>query len=171
MFDRLFNLLEAIWEWFIPWVIIDQYERGVILRLGKFKREIGPGLRWVLPFGIENCKYDTVVNKPTYLDVQSLTSKDGKAVAIAAITRSSILDITRYLLDNENGEEVANNIVYGAVSDAVESHNWDKIKTEAFTDVVYDAAMLECLQVAGVALADLRWSDKCIARHLRLWND
>jgi len=29
--------------------IIDQWERGVILRLGRFRRQIGPGLFWIVP--------------------------------------------------------------------------------------------------------------------------
>jgi regulator of protease activity HflC (stomatin/prohibitin superfamily) len=29
--------------------ILDQWERGVVLRLGRFKRQIGPGLFWIIP--------------------------------------------------------------------------------------------------------------------------
>ena len=29
--------------------ILDQWERGVVLRLGRFQRQIGPGLYWVIP--------------------------------------------------------------------------------------------------------------------------
>ncbi|MHC4547603.1 MAG: slipin family protein [Planctomycetota bacterium] len=29
--------------------ILDQWERGVVLRLGRFRRQIGPGLYWIIP--------------------------------------------------------------------------------------------------------------------------
>ncbi|MHC4160863.1 MAG: slipin family protein [Planctomycetota bacterium] len=29
--------------------IMDQWERGVVLRLGRFRRQIGPGLYWIIP--------------------------------------------------------------------------------------------------------------------------
>ena len=29
--------------------ILDEWERGVVLRLGRFKRQIGPGLFWIIP--------------------------------------------------------------------------------------------------------------------------
>ncbi|NCN05146.1 MAG: FtsH protease activity modulator HflK [Spirochaetales bacterium] len=33
--------------------VVDQSETGVILRLGRFNREVGPGLHWKMPLGID----------------------------------------------------------------------------------------------------------------------
>jgi len=33
--------------------VVDQSETAIVLRFGRFEREVGPGLRWKIPFGIE----------------------------------------------------------------------------------------------------------------------
>jgi membrane protease subunit HflK len=42
--------------------VVDQTEQAVVLRLGKYKRTVGPGLQTKLPFGI-----DVNYNVPTQM--------------------------------------------------------------------------------------------------------
>ncbi len=112
MFDRIFDFIESVWEWLIPFVVIDAYEEGVVLRFGKFKRVVKPGLRWVWPLGVEVVKFETVVRQTAYLDPQSLTSKDGKSVTISGIVTFCITDIRKFLLDIDEGEADMGNMIY-----------------------------------------------------------
>lgn len=171
MFDRIFDFIAATWEWLIPWVIIDAYEEGVILRFGKFNRAIKPGLRFMLPFGIEVCKYETVVRQTSYLDPQSLTSEDGKSVTIAGILTFTIVDIKKFLLDIDDGETDVQNMCYGVISDCVEYTPWINIREAQFNKDVLKKCRSLCREFCGVKLLDVKWSDKAIARNLRLWND
>ncbi len=171
MFDRLFDFISDVWEWLIPWVVIDQYEKGVVLRLGKFNRVINPGLNFMLPLGIEECKYETVVRQTSYLDVQSLTTKDGKSVSLGGIVIYLISDIRKFLLDIDEGENDMNNIVYGIISDTAEATKWDEIRTPEFNDLVFVDAQAQCDDYCGVTILAIKWSDKATARNLRLWND
>jgi len=171
MFDRLFDFIADVWEWLIPWVIIDQYEQGVVLRFGKFVRVVNPGLRFLWPLGIEACKYETVVRQTTYLDPQSLTTKDGKSVTVAGIIIWTITDIRKFLLDIEDGEDDMSNMVYGIISDCVEDTKWEEIKKTIFNCRVFGKAQKECNDYCGVNIIAIKWSDKATARNLRLWND
>lgn len=171
MFDRIFDFLADAWEWLIPWVVIDQYEQGVVLRFGKFKRVINPGLRFMWPFGIEECKYETVVRQTSYLDPQSLTTQDGKNVTVAGIVIFTITNIRKYLLEIDDGEADMTNIVYGIISDCVETTQLAKLTGRRFCDRVFQEAKQECDEYCGVNVLALKWSDKATARNLRLWND
>ncbi|RLA25669.1 MAG: hypothetical protein DRQ63_09375 [Gammaproteobacteria bacterium] len=171
MFDRIFDFIADAWEWLIPWVIIDQYEQGVVLRLGKFKRVVNPGLSFIFPFGIEEVKYETVVRQTSYLDPQSLTTKDGKSVTLAGIIIYKIIDIRKFLLDIDDGEDDMNNIVYGIISDNVERNDWGTVKRSLFNFDVFKEAQKECFDYCGVDILAIKWSDKATARNLRLWND
>lgn len=171
MFDRIFDFISAAWQWFIPWVIIDIYEEGVILRLGKFHRVIKPGIRFMLPCGIDVCKFDTVVRQTSYLEVQSLTSKDGKPVTLTAILIYTIKDIAKFLLEIDDGETDVQNMCYGVITECVENTNWNDIRTKNFNDDVKHKCRRLCDTYCGVKLLDVRWSDKATARTLRLWND
>jgi len=171
MFDRLFDFIAATWEWFIPWVIIDAYEEGVILQLGKFRRIVKPGIRLMCPFGIDVCKFETVVRQTSYLDVQSLTSKDGKPVTISGILVYTIEDIRKFLLDIDEGETDLQNMCYGVIADRVENNNWGVIKTNDFNKDVLKRCRYVSDNYCGVKLIDVKYSDKATARNLRLWND
>jgi len=171
MFDRIFDFIESVWEWLIPWVIIDAYEMGVVLRFGKFHRVVSPGLRFIWPFGIEEVKYQTVVRQTSYLDVQSLTTKDGKGVCLAGIVTYTITNIHKFLLLIDDGENDMNNMVYGIISDCVEDTLWDDIKTTLFNSRVFNYSQKECNDYCGVNIIAIKWSDKATARNLRLWND
>lgn len=171
MFDRLFDFIADVWEWVIFWTVVDSYEQGVILRFGKFKRIINPGLRFMLPFGIDSPRTETVVRQTAYLDVQSLTSFDGKAVAISGIVIFRITDIRKFLLDIDEGETDMTNIVYGIITDWVEETNWADVRGPAFNSDVLRTARAECNEYCGVEVLAIKWSDKTVARGIRLWND
>ena len=171
MFDRIFDFIESVWEWLIPWVILDPYEEGVVIRLGNFNRVIGPGIHWMWPVGIEACKYETVVRQTSYLDVQSLTSKDGKPVTISAILVYIIDDIRKFLLDIDDGETDLQNMCYGVIGDCVEDTNWIKIKINDFNNRVLRRCRHVSETYCGVKLLDVKYSDKSTARNIRLWND
>ncbi len=170
MFDRIFDFIEGIWEWLLPFVVIDIYERGVVLRFGKPYRDIDPGLRWILPLGIDSVKYDTVVRQTSYLDVQSLTSKDGKPVTISGILVYTISDIRKFLCEIDNGETDVQNMCYGIISEIVEETNWIDIRTREFNKQVLRRCRKLCDTYCGVKLIAIKWSDKTTARSLRLWN-
>ena len=171
MFDRIFDFIADVWEWLIPWVIIDSYEQGVVLRLGKFNRVVNPGLCWVLPFGIEECKYETIVRQTSYLDVQSLTSADGKLVTISGILVYEIKDIRKFLLDIDDAETDVQNMCYGVISDCVQDSEWKEVCTKSFNRLVLDKCRNVCDNYCGVKLIHVKYSDKATARNLRLWND
>jgi membrane protease subunit HflK len=171
MFDRLFDFIESVWEWLIPWVIIDAYEMGVVLRFGKFSRVIGPGLRIIWPLGIEAVKYDTVVRQTAYLDQQSLTTQDDKNITLAGIITFEIVDIRKFLLDIDEGETDMSNMVYGVISDEVEATNWKGIKGRPFNNRVLKKSREVCDEYCGVRVIHIKWSDKATARNIRLWTD
>jgi regulator of protease activity HflC (stomatin/prohibitin superfamily) len=171
MFDRIFDFIEAVWEWLIPWVVLDAYEQGVVLRFGKFKRVVNPGLRFIWPLGIEEVKYETVVRQTAYLDPQSVTSKDNKAITIAGIVIFEITDIRKFLLDIDEGETDMTNMVYGIITDFVEAFDWSDVRGKEFNHKVLVKCRNDCNTYCGVKIIAVKWSDKAIARNLRLWND
>lgn len=170
MFDRIFDFVAGVWEWFIPFVVIDIYEMGVVLRFGKPVRVIEPGFCWLWPFGIETCKYETVVRQTSYLDPQSLTSADGKSVTISAILVYKIIDIQKFLCEIDDGETDVQNMCYGIISECVESSEWDEIRTWSFNKDVLDMCRRTCSKYCGVKLIAVKYSDKATARNIRLWN-
>jgi regulator of protease activity HflC (stomatin/prohibitin superfamily) len=46
MFERVLDFLASFWNVLRPLVVVDDYEGGVILRFGRYKRDLTPGLHW-----------------------------------------------------------------------------------------------------------------------------
>ena len=76
MFDRLFDFLFRFIELFRCFTVINEYERGIVLRLGKYNRELDKGFHWLLPLAIEEALSENVVITTINLNSQSLTDRD-----------------------------------------------------------------------------------------------
>ncbi len=181
MFDRIFDFLESVWEWLLPFVVIDAYEGGVVLSLGiPRKRSIfiwrkdpvlKPGLHWMWPLGLEQVKYDTVVRHLLDPVVQSLTSKDNKPIKLQAVGSINILDVKQFLLRIDSGDDICAAILAGAIQCNVERTDLERINTKYFNDSVMTDAYLEIRDICGAELLKIDWFDKTHSRSLRLWND
>ncbi len=168
MFDRIFDFISNAWTWLIFWVILDEFEEGVILLLGLFRKLAKPGVTWILPFGIDVCTYETVVRQYSDLVMQSVTSKDNKSVSLNAILGYRITDIKKFILRIDDGEKDIQSMCYGIITDIVEKMNWDNIRTEKFNNKVFKECSSMCEQFCGVDLFSVDWSDKTLARQIRL---
>ena len=49
MFEKLIDLLVGAWHRLCPLEIIEAYNRGVVLRFGRYHRTLEPGLHWKWP--------------------------------------------------------------------------------------------------------------------------
>ncbi|TLX69699.1 MAG: slipin family protein [Thaumarchaeota archaeon] len=72
-------------------MIIKQYERAVILRLGKFQRQVGPGVQTRLPFA-DNILVVDIREKVSEFKAERMLTKDNVPVTIDAILRYKIIE-------------------------------------------------------------------------------
>jgi regulator of protease activity HflC (stomatin/prohibitin superfamily) len=72
-------------------IIIRQYERAIILRLGRFKRQIGPGIRVRIPFA-DNILVVDIRERVSEFKAERMLTKDNVPVTIDAILRYRILE-------------------------------------------------------------------------------
>jgi regulator of protease activity HflC (stomatin/prohibitin superfamily) len=101
--------------WYIPWAavllgliisrspqIAKQWEKGIILRFGRFKRQIGPGLYWIIPFIDRVAAWiDQRVITTSFLAEQTLT-KDTVPVNVDAVLFWFVWDAKKAALEVEN---------------------------------------------------------------------
>ena len=72
-------------------MIINQYERAIILRLGKYKRQVGPGVQTRLPFA-DNILVVDIREKVSEFKAERMLTKDNVPVTIDAILRYKIIE-------------------------------------------------------------------------------
>jgi regulator of protease activity HflC (stomatin/prohibitin superfamily) len=72
-------------------MIIKQYERAIILRLGKYQRQVGPGVQSRLPFA-DNVLVVDVREKVREFNAERMLTRDNVPVTIDAILRYRIIE-------------------------------------------------------------------------------
>ncbi len=81
--------------------ILKEWERGILLRLGKFRKELGPGLHFVLPgFDRLAARVDLRIRSTTFSAERTLT-KDTVPVNVDAVLFWSVSDAKRAVLEVE----------------------------------------------------------------------
>lgn len=126
------DILWSVLGWFQSITFIDEWEEGVVLRAGKFKRVVTAGWWFHLPFGIDEIHTMNVKPDSMELDEQVLTTADEYKIAISVNLLWSIFDIKKCVLDVEDASDTLSDIALGFVHELVEESEWDEIRTKQF---------------------------------------
>lgn len=129
MFDRLVDFVIQFIELFQFFFVVRAYERGVVLRFGRFHRLVDPGfhLRW--PFRIEIDLLVNVVPETVTIGPQSLTTKDEQSVIVASVVTYKVSDTRSFLLDIEGAHQVIEDSACGTVAQFVLSRTWEDLRS------------------------------------------
>lgn len=126
MFDKLIDLIVTFINDILPWKIVDQWEEGVHLRTGKFKRVVRPGLNFKAPF-FDQIITTPVITQTVNLKPQTVTSQDDKSVVLTSIVRYHINDVEKFLLGVMHANDVLVDTTQGIIRDVVEGCRWDDL--------------------------------------------
>ncbi len=168
-FDRVIELLIELRDWFNPLFIIDDYEEGVVLRFGKYNRTVKPGLHWMWPCSIEDYMKDTVVRTTDWLDVQSLTTKDGHAINSSLVLVRKIGNIKRWLLQVDDARDALHDVAYGLNEELTKRTMLEDLPKEEFAEELFELVAAEALNWGGRVTA-VKFADNARSKSLRLWT-
>lgn len=166
MFERVLDFIAASWNLLRPLLVVSDFEGGVILRLGRFHRAIGPGLHWKLPLA-DNAIITSTVTTTMALRPQTLTTKDDRTIVVSAIVKYHIADVRAYLLDIWDSADVINDLTLGAIREIVARVDYGDlhghvIEEKVLTDIRDDASRY------GVEIHKVTFADLGRVRSLRL---
>ncbi len=168
-FDKLMDWIAAGIGHLQFMFVIDTYEEGVVLRLGKYSRTIGEGWHFMAPFGIDKVIKDTVVRRTAYLSVQSLTSKDGKAVNLSPIVIYKIRNIRRWELEVDDASDAIRDITYGLNDQLCTETLWVDIYTEKYAEKLTQLVKKDGTDW-GASIVKVKFSDRAQSRSMRIWT-
>ncbi len=108
---------------------IQQYEKGVVFRLGKIVGIKEPGLNWVVPFIDQIRKVDfRTVTLP--ISPQKIITKDNVSVDVSAVAYYKIVDGVKSIVAIENVMTAINQIAQTSVRNIVGRFQLDEILSE-----------------------------------------
>jgi len=126
MIAQLVEIIKSLGVSALPFVVVDQWQAAVILRLGKFHHSIMPGFHWKIPF-VDSAMIQSAVVTTTSLSAQSIIAPDEKVYTAEGVVRWRVDDIKPFVCDVWDSENV---IIDGAKSAIAET-----IRTEGIGDI------------------------------------
>ena len=159
LLDSIVNIVGACWRFFQPAVVVDQYEGAVVLRFGKFARELGPGFHFHIPFLVERVFKTPVVEQTFRPPPQSLSTKDDISIVVGGIVRYKISNVRKWMLEVWETKDVFEDAAAGAIKTVVKNHTWKELlecdHDELITQAVRKIANRFGVQVVKATLADV----------------
>ncbi len=106
--------------------IINQYERGVVLTLGKYTGTREPGLRIVIPIVQKIMKVD-VRSTPIDVPKQEIITKDNVTVGVDAVVYLRVIDAAKAVLETTNYVYATSQFAQAALRDVTGNADMDEL--------------------------------------------
>jgi regulator of protease activity HflC (stomatin/prohibitin superfamily) len=109
--------------------IVNQYERGVVFRLGKVIGIKDPGLRLIIPLVDRMVKPSLrIVTMP--IPAQKIITQDNVTIDVAAVAYFKVTDAYKAVVEIENYNRAVNQIAQTTVRSVVGKYSLDEILSE-----------------------------------------
>ena len=109
--------------------IVNQYERGVVLTLGRFTGIRIPGLRIVIPIFQQMIKVD-VRSTPVDVPSQEVITKDNVSVKVDAVVYFRVTDAAKAVLETNNYVYATSQFAQAALRDVVGNIELDGVLSQ-----------------------------------------
>lgn len=132
-------LIVMIWVVFDSWQIIDERQRGVVLRFGKFERLMTPGPSFKLPWPIETVRKVDVTQIRTFTDQVRILTRDENIVQIEFNVQYLVSDPQYFLFGARDPDETLQQAAESAVRDVIGTSVMDAVLTGERAALAADA--------------------------------
>jgi len=106
--------------------VINQYERGVVLTLGRYSGLRDPGLRFVLPVFQKLIRVD-VRSTPIDVPKQEVITKDNVTVGVDAVVYFRVIDAPKAVLETTNYIYATSQFAQAALRDVAGNADMDEL--------------------------------------------
>lgn len=133
---------------------IDEAERGVILRFGKFSETTLPGLRWHLPWPIESVEKVNVSKINSFPNKSLMLTADENIVDVDLTVQWRAADANAYLFNVRDPDQTLNDVAESAIREVVGKSGMDFVLGEGRTEIAQRTRSLlqETLDLYGTGI-------------------
>lgn len=169
IFTGLWTIIKDVFGSVQIITVINEWEEGVQLRMGKFKRVVTPGWWLHRPFEIDVFFALNVKIAALELDEQALTTGDDQEIVVKGVLMWTIFDIRKALCDVENVEDTLGDIALGIIQGMVETQDWDYLRTEECRRDI-KKKMQQQARKWGVSVSSFKWQSIVRARTYKVFG-
>src|ERR1700743_2467573 len=110
--------------------VAQEYQRGVILRLGRYVGLRGPGLYWIIPLGIERATTIDVRTLNVSAEQQETITRDSVTIKVNAVLWYRIVDAAKSVIEVADAHAAVYQLALTGLRNIIGQHDLDEILQE-----------------------------------------
>src|ERR1700742_1121022 len=107
--------------------VAQEYERGVIFRLGRFKGLRGPGLYWIIPLNIERAVTIDIRTRTVSAEQQETITRDSVTIKVNAVLWYRITDAARSVIAVTDSSTAVYQLALTSLRNIIGQHDLDEV--------------------------------------------
>jgi regulator of protease activity HflC (stomatin/prohibitin superfamily) len=110
--------------------IAQEYQRGVVFRLGRYKGLRGPGLFWIIPLGIERAVIIDIRTKTVSAEQQETITRDSVTIKVNAVLWYRITDAAKSVISVADAAHAVYQLALTSLRNIIGQHDLDEVLQE-----------------------------------------
>jgi regulator of protease activity HflC (stomatin/prohibitin superfamily) len=110
--------------------IAQEYQRGVVFRLGRYAGLRGPGLYWIIPLGIERVGTIDIRTKTVAAEQQQTITRDSVTISVNAVLWYRIVDAAKSVIAVESVQSAVYQLALTSLRNIIGQHDLDEVLQE-----------------------------------------
>ena len=110
--------------------IAQEYERGVVFRLGRYTGLRGPGLYWIIPLGIERSVTIDIRTRTVSAEQQETITRDSVTVKVNAVVWYRVVDAAKSVIAVNDAGAAIYQLTLTSLRNIIGQHDLDEVLQE-----------------------------------------
>jgi len=110
--------------------VAQEYQRGVVFRLGRYVGLRGPGLYWVIPLGIERAVTIDVRNRTVSAERKETITRDSVTIKVNAVLWYRIVDASKSVIAVTDSSSAVYQLALTSLRNIIGQHDLDEVLQE-----------------------------------------
>src|ERR1700691_2062214 len=110
--------------------IAQEYQRGVVFRLGRYVGLRGPGLYWIIPLGIERSATIDIRTRTVSAEQQETITRDSVTIKVNAVLWYRIVDAARSVIAVADAPGAVYQLALTGLRNIIGQHDLDEVLQE-----------------------------------------
>jgi len=110
--------------------IAQEYQRGVVFRLGRYAGLRGPGLYWIIPLGIERAVTLDIRTRTVSAEQQETITRDSVTIKVNAVLWYRIVDAAKSVIEVADAQAAVYQLALTGLRNIIGQHDLDEVLQE-----------------------------------------
>src|ERR1700722_13460722 len=110
--------------------IAQEYQRGVVFRLGRYMGLRGPGLYWIIPLGIERAVTIDIRTRTVSAERQETITRDSVTIKVNAVLWYRIVDAAKSVIAVTDAQAAVYQLALTSLRNIIGQHDLDEVLQE-----------------------------------------